>query len=75
MIQIRFDGPPGPEAGRFVEVEDADGQSIRVGQWVQDGDYWLLRISRSEIPEGELCNLCGFQIGVNHESMCGRVTR
>lgn len=41
-IQIRFDGPPGPEAGRFVEVEDASGKSIRIGDWKQDGDYWLL---------------------------------
>ena len=30
-IDIVFDGPPGPEAGRFVEVENAQGQSIRFG--------------------------------------------
>lgn len=40
-VVIRFGGPPGPEAGRFVEVE-RDGASISYGDWVQDGDYWLL---------------------------------
>jgi hypothetical protein len=43
-VDIVFDGPPGPVAGRFVEVEDATGASIRIGEWVQDGDLWRLRI-------------------------------
>ena len=43
-LVIRFDGPPGPEAGRFVEVEDGHGHSIKVGEWSQDGDYYLLTI-------------------------------
>jgi len=38
---IRFDGPPGPEAGRFIEVE-RDGRSIKYGEWVKDGNDWLL---------------------------------
>lgn len=44
-IDIVFDGPPGHEAGRFVEVENADGKSINFGEWVkrQDG-LWALRI-------------------------------
>jgi len=44
-MQIRFDGPPGPEAGRFVEVEDDTGKSISAGEWVQDGEYWLLKLT------------------------------
>lgn len=40
-VVIRFDGPPGHVAGRFVEVE-RDGTSINYGDWVQDGEYWLL---------------------------------
>jgi len=40
-LVIRFDGPPGPEAGRFVEVE-IDGRSVSVGEWVEQGNYWLL---------------------------------
>jgi hypothetical protein len=44
-IHIVFDGPPGPEAGRFVEVENAQGQSIRVGRWEQRGNYWHLIIT------------------------------
>ena len=44
-IDIVFDGPPGPEAGRFVEVEDEDGKSIKVGEWIQrDDGFWALRI-------------------------------
>jgi len=45
MIDIVFDGPPGPEAGRFVEVEDESGASISLGEWVErDDGYWALRI-------------------------------
>jgi len=47
-IHIVFDGPPGPEAGRFVEVEDSDGRSICYGDWVQRGDYWHLVLPDAE---------------------------
>lgn len=48
-INIVFDGPPGPEAGRFVEVETDDGASINIGEWVERPDgYWALRIT--ELP-------------------------
>ena len=44
-IDIVFDGPPAHESGRFVEVEDKDGKSISVGEWIQRSDgYWVLRI-------------------------------
>jgi len=44
-ICILFDGPPGPEAGRFVEVETPEGKSIKVGEWRDRGDgYWSLDI-------------------------------
>ena len=44
-IDIVFDGPPGPTAGRFVEVEDASGKSINVGEWIDRGNgLWALRI-------------------------------
>lgn len=43
-IDIVFDGPPEAESGRFVEVEDADGVSIRIGDWLPDGNLWRLRI-------------------------------
>jgi len=45
-IDIVFAGPPGPEAGRFVEVENADRHSINCGEWIyRDDGYWVLRIS------------------------------
>jgi hypothetical protein len=43
-IDIVFDGPPSHESGRFVEVEDATGASINLGEWVDCGDLWRLRI-------------------------------
>lgn len=47
-IDIVFDGPPGSEGGRFVEVEDMKGQSVHTGTWLQREDsYWVLRI---EVP-------------------------
>ncbi len=45
MIRIIFDGPPGPEAGRFVEVHDADDRGVSVGEWRERKDgFWELRI-------------------------------
>ena len=35
-IYIVFDGPPAPESGRFIEVEDHNGAGLRVGEWLQD---------------------------------------
>jgi hypothetical protein len=47
-IDIVFDGPPGPEAGRFVEVEDDAGKSIKFGEWVERPDgYWVLRLKKT----------------------------
>ena len=44
-VDIVFDGPPGPEAGRFVEVESPPGTGINFGEWLQrDDGYWVLRI-------------------------------
>jgi hypothetical protein len=37
-VDIVFDGPPGPDAPRFVEVEDDQRRSIRVGEWIQRAD-------------------------------------
>ena len=46
-IDIVFDGPPAPESGHFVEVEDSSGHSIRFGEWVERPDgYWVLRIPK-----------------------------
>lgn len=45
FVDIVFDGPPGPEAGRFIDVEDDRGHSVDVGVWVQLGaDRWALRL-------------------------------
>lgn len=51
-IDIVFDGPPSHQSGRFVEVEDASGRSIKVGEWIDRGNgYWVLRIRREDLPE------------------------
>ncbi len=42
---IVFDGPPAPKSGRFVEVEDHEGRSVSVGEWIhRGGGYWVLRL-------------------------------
>lgn len=42
-IAVVFDGPPDHDAPHFVEVEDASGASIRVGEWEESSDgYWRL---------------------------------
>ena len=43
-LVIRFDGSPGPEGPRFVEAERG-GTSVNAGDWVKDGDDWLLVIA------------------------------
>jgi hypothetical protein len=76
-FQIRFDGPPGHQSGRFVEVEDATGRSIKVGEWVQDGDsWWLLKIPASEeltAARADYDGACKL-VAKMHEAAVGEVT-
>ena len=48
-IDIVFDGPPENESGRFIEIEDDQKRSISIGRWIQDGDYWRLRLSHGDV--------------------------
>ena len=42
---IVFDGPPGPESGRFIEVENENGRGLRAGEWRERPDgLWSLDI-------------------------------
>ena len=44
-VDIVFDGPPGHDGGRFVEVEDSNGRSLSFARWVKREDgYWVLRV-------------------------------
>lgn len=52
-LHIVFDGPPGPEAGRFVEVETPFGRSVSAGQWKQRGKYWVLVLTPDDFPSEE----------------------
>ena len=57
-IDIVFDGPPGPEAGRFVEVEDNAGRSLKFGEWVHRPDgYWVLRFTAAPQPNSAASQL------------------
>ena len=42
-LYVIFDGPPSHESGRFVEVENERGESVKVGEWrrLPDG-LWSL---------------------------------
>lgn len=52
-VYVIFDGPPGPKAGRFVEVEDASGRSIKAGRWIErDDGLWALEIPQSRGDAG-----------------------
>ena len=54
-IDIVFDGPPSHKAGRFVEVENDRGASIRFGEWVErDYGLWALRIPGSAAAAPEM---------------------
>lgn len=52
-LVIRFDGPPGPTAGRFVEVE-LGGKGVSYGEWEQDGEYWLLVLPDTDAKFSQL---------------------
>lgn len=47
-IRVIFDGPPGHNPGRFVDVENHEGKSINAGDWVQRCNYWELRINNPD---------------------------
>ena len=51
MIKIRFDGPPGPVAPRFIEAEDGQGRGICIGSWEHDENSsdWFLVLSEKPI--------------------------
>lgn len=52
-INIVFDGPPS-ECGRFVDVENDDGRSISIGDWIKRHDgYWVLRIEKLPNDDGK----------------------
>jgi len=36
-LNLVFDGPPGPDMPRLVEVEDDDGRGVTVGEGKQTG--------------------------------------
>ena len=68
-VDVVFDGPPGPDPGRFVEVEDATGRSIRFGEWVERADgYWVLRLplcDPNEVVYVDPLEMRAFELGVS----------
>ncbi|KKL64361.1 hypothetical protein LCGC14_2165810 [marine sediment metagenome] len=60
FLDVVFDGPPGHESGRFVEVEDPSGKSVCAGEWIDRGDgMWALRIGISLKTAPESCDCEG----------------
>lgn len=49
-VVIRFDGPPAPRSGRFIEIE-RDGFSISYGDWIEHDGDWLLILPDSAAAE------------------------
>lgn len=53
-VSIVFDGPPGPEGGRFVDVE-VEGKSVDAGEWIEKEDsIWELVLDSDIFTEGKL---------------------
>ncbi len=51
-IDIVFDGPPGPDIPRLVEIDDARGRSIQIGTWTERaGGSWVLRITSDDFAK------------------------
>jgi hypothetical protein len=57
--ELRFvtDAPPGPESGRFVEVEDEHGYSVSIGEWRErpDGLWELVVQGTFQVNRGTVC--------------------
>jgi len=73
-LRFIFEGPPGPEGPRFVEVEDQDGNSVCAGRWVNDPEgYSVLEVwAKPFLPVQ--CTRCGEVIptmdtGTDHEQL------
>lgn len=50
FVDIMFDGPAHKINSHFVEVENDQGASIKIGEWVKRGDgYWVLRIPTAQL--------------------------
>lgn len=51
------DAPPGrggPHGGRLVEVEDENGRSLKIGEWVEGPDgLWALRVRREDLDKAK----------------------
>lgn len=51
-VYVVFDGPPGPESGRFVEVETELGESVATAaEWEVNGTFWRLGPFLVEVKE------------------------
>ena len=51
-IDIVFDGPPDMPAPRFVEIENDQGASIRLGTWIpRENGLWVIRITPDSLEE------------------------
>lgn len=77
LIDVVFDGPPGHQSGRFVEVEDHAGRSICAGEWIQRPDgYWALRlhVSAQSLPH---YHVAGTTVGkdIDECAKCGQDIR
>ena len=54
-LNIIFDGPPGHDAGRFVEVETDDGRGVGAGTWIERANgMWALRITADDFTNTKI---------------------
>lgn len=68
-FDVVFDGPPGHESGRFVEVENSEGVSVSLGEWIERPDgYWVLRVRT--VRAVNICPVCARVEGDEHAEYC-----
>jgi hypothetical protein len=72
VTDIVFDGPPGPIAPSFIEVENPPGTSIRFGEWIKRKDgYWVLRIPDDDYYPSHEALVDLVQLWAEHEALNG----
>ena len=50
-VDLLFRNPPGVGSD-FVEANNPEGKSVKVGEWFFKDGYWVLRIEKGTIENG-----------------------
>lgn len=52
FVDVVFEGAPGPDGLRFVEVETEHGAGVKLGQWLErHNGQWVLRVAIGDVAK------------------------